>query len=139
MSTATVSPTPAPVTITIPAEHLERFRTALIAEIADDGDCLTGHDNTAVGTADRAMNARILERDMQLLAQILDADQDAAAAALPDVWSQALQGMIRTQVAALADEAQYGPLDRTEVRSLVDALGWAIDMTDSVNGGRDWR
>ena len=111
---ATTAPSPKPVAIAIPADYLEDVRTALIAEIENDGNALqtdqeavrSGSSSEDVGRADRASAARLLRNDVRLLDQLLDAGGQTRVSAEPETLHEVLQAMVRVLSSRLVDEVR---------------------------------
>lgn len=129
-------------TLTVPAEHAEHFRAAMVEEIAFDTRMLQGERENAARRAENELAAKSnaadlrsmtdqLTRDAALLEQ---AGQDgpieirtADVGGLAHVCEQMAQKVVGPQLARRLD---YCPLDGeavAELRPLLATLGWALE------------
>lgn len=124
---ATTAPSPKPVSITIPADYLEDFRSAAIAEVANDSDAL----RSAIAE-DRRSSELILRRSTQLLKPLLETTGDVELQAEHDKTSSplghALDELVRMLSERLRNAAQYAPVPMGDVADLAAELGWAAEQ-----------
>lgn len=117
--------------LTIPAESLEDVRSALIAEIKDDGEALAsdhGQTSQVVREADRASSVRILARDLQLLEAVINETETVTLTAerdqLADTFRHVLEAVVRVLIDRLEEVSSVGPMDMVEVLSVGERLLW---------------
>jgi hypothetical protein len=122
--------------VTIPAAYLEDVRSALVDEIDSDSDAIAVDqadlreseiDRLEMHQADRDAAVRMLSRDLQLLAQVLDATDDTTVTGDPSSIAEALQATVRVLSRRLNDLCGYGPLPLGDVPELAARLRWAAD------------
>lgn len=114
-------------TITVPAAYLEDARVALVGEIEIDGTVLRAAD----AQEDREASARILQRDLRLLEELLHATGDITVTAEHDRVSSPLTGMLDGMVRVLSerlrDVAEYGPIPMGDVLDVAARLRWVAE------------
>lgn len=120
--------------IVVPAEYLEDFRTAVVAEIECESGALTTNQAGLVEgpesyidirQADRDGSAASLRTRMQMLDQVLDATERTRVTANTTAAFHTLEEMVKLLKDRLAGECGYGPLDMLAVLELTERLRWA--------------
>jgi hypothetical protein len=129
---ATTAPSPKLVAMTIPADYVEDVRTAVIAEIEEDGNFLqTGQEQ------DRADTMRLLRNDVRLLDQLLDASGQTSVTSSSETLSEVLQAMVRLLSSRLVDACGYAPVDMAAVLNVARRLQWAAEEFPDLPFERD--
>jgi hypothetical protein len=128
------APSPRPVSITIPADYLEDVRTAVIAEIENDGNALR-----SANAEDRRSSELILRRSTQLLKPLLEATGGVELQAEQDTTSSplvhALEALVRMLSERLRAAAQYGPIPMGDVADLAAEMRWAAEEAIRIDPG----
>jgi hypothetical protein len=124
-------------TITVPADYLEEMRSAVVAELHNDGNMLrtnqaelvsSRNDQLDVARADRESAVRLVRDDVALLDQLLAATENATVTATRATLFHALEAMGRLLVERLQEKCDYAPLDMTAVLDLASRLGWSAEQ-----------
>jgi hypothetical protein len=120
--------------VTIPAAYLEDVRCALVEEIESDSGALTvdqahlvASGRSGTGRIDRDGAVGILSKDLQLLAQLLDATDDTQVTAEPATISETLQATVRVLGRRLSTACRYAPVPLGDVVELSARLRSAAD------------
>ncbi|MGI8661492.1 MAG: hypothetical protein ACR2LH_10800 [Thermoleophilaceae bacterium] len=129
-------------TLTVPAEHAEHFRAAMVEEIAFDTRMLQGERENAPRRAANELAAKSNAADLRSMTDQLICDaglleqmgddgpiefRTADVGGLAHVCEQMAQKVIAPQLARRLD---YVPLDGealAELRPLLAALAWVLD------------
>jgi 5-methylcytosine-specific restriction endonuclease McrBC regulatory subunit McrC len=136
MSTSTSSE---PVRLTIPFDYLEDCRSALVAEIRDKGEQLFREEPD-----ERDSTARMLERDMALLQQVLAAAEDTTVEAEQgDLLSSPIPDMLEVMIRLLSKRLErvcvYGPMPMGDVLDIAEQLRWAASEATRLCPGLEHR
>ncbi len=127
-----------PAVITVPADYLEDVRSALVAEIKQDGEMLSDNQEDAVRLSsvppevDRDASVEHLRRDIRALEQLLAATEDTELLTDRGTGFHALERMCRLLTDRLAAEMNYGPLDMLAVLTTVTRLEWAAKQAMAI-------
>ena len=132
-------------TLTVPAEHAEDFRTAMLEEIAFDVDWVQGHrksldearayetDRIDVSQADLLAAARELEHDARLFSQVGGAGEGAFeirtdnAAALAHMCETLASKVLAPKLARAVNTSPIDSDWAPTIRALIASLSWAVD------------
>ena len=130
------------VTITIPAEYVEDFRSALVAEIKSDGEWFEAQYNelrearepqrVATSRADRDGALACLLEDVGLLQQLPGVVADVAVSSSASALLHTIERVARQWAAQLAEELDYGPANFEAVPALLDRLRWTIERVTTI-------
>lgn len=133
-------------TLTVPAEHAERFRAAIVEEIDIDTEWIKGRrgdmveamvyesDRVAIHRVDMRCAMEALERDAATLQPIDLAGEGPVTIRTDDPeviadLAHVCETMARTVVGdELHDQLQLGPMEDPErLRPLIASLSWAVE------------
>jgi len=131
------------VTLKVPAEYVESFRLAVLAEVHNGGEwvgastedlsreCATSDEPSKVNPGDVHGSLRSLTEDVEIMDQLLGVDGNNEVAVVGDASALAhvAEAMARQVIAPrIASEVEVGPFDNDIAKSmdaLTAALGWA--------------
>lgn len=125
------------VTVTIPAAHLEDFRTALANEIRSDSEMVHRNQQDVLkgsysGREDLASAVRYLQADTRLLDRVLGVDDTTTVEGDEGAVVHVLHGVIRVLSDRMAMLAEYEPVELDKVLGILDALRWATTEANRI-------
>ncbi len=134
------------VDITVPAEYLDDFRGALVAEIESDGEWFATHhkkirehesEPTRIESEreDRAGALRCLLEDAEMLQQLpADENVEATVSSNGEALRHVLERVARQWTSELAHELDYGPANFKPAPGLLERLRWTVERVASIEG-----
>jgi hypothetical protein len=137
------------VTITIPAEYMDDFRSAVVREIEHDAEWVRGQHKEKVDAIDsgdqelvelrrrdEAGAIRSLQEDVNLLLQLPDVDGDVTVSAEQSALRHVLDEMGGQLAARITRLYKYGPALVEQVPALLESLRWsAVQAQEAGRGG----
>jgi hypothetical protein len=118
---------PTIVKLTVPDRYRTALRSGLIREVADASEALRKNDDRDALLGDLAWPTRLLQEDLTLLGELLDAEGDTTIEGSDEVLFQALEMTCRHVTDELEEEMKYGPLDMDRILELIARLQWAAN------------
>jgi hypothetical protein len=138
----TTSPVRPLVTITVPAEHLDEFRAAVVGEIKSDAEWVLEHQAELVEAdvrnrsewdatcrADMAGASESLSDSIALLQRLSERDGDAVVSLTAGDLRFILDRMGCELTRQIAGLYKYGPALIEKSPPMLDSLRWAVEQT----------
>lgn len=129
------------VQVTIPADYLEDFRTALTAEIHGTSEWLTGMQKDLITASDeqgaerartdRAGAARYLRAHMATLEQLPETAEKTVVENQAEYLDPVFEEVCRRSGSRVEELLGYSPLPFDRLPAAVEELRWATSITET--------